>query len=93
MTDKDAIDILKNCLADYVIGDYCTDGHCIDENMCKYEDCPFHTAIYTVIELIEKQQKRIKELEIALIEEDYKHRITLDKMAGEIKIKKVEGNK
>lgn len=62
MTDKEAINILANCIDDYVIGDYCIGKHCIDENMCKDKDCPFHKAIQIVLNLIQTQQEEIERL-------------------------------
>ena len=59
MTDEEAIDILQNCIADYVIGDFCCGKYCPDEDMCKNDDCYYEKAIDTVINLINKQKKAI----------------------------------
>ena len=56
MTDKEAIDILQNCVADYVIGDFCVGKFCPMEENCKDKDCPYKEAIDVVV-------NRIKELE------------------------------
>lgn len=49
-------------------------------------DEPIPVDVYkTVLNLIEKQQNRIKELETALIDEDYKSRKVIDLMAKDIK--------
>ena len=60
--EKEAIDILENCIADYVIGDFCCGKYCPDEDMCKEKDCPYETAIEIVVNLIKKQEKEIKNL-------------------------------
>lgn len=59
--EKEAIEILKNQIADYVIGDYCRDD-CLREDLCKEDDCPYEKAIDIVLNLIEKQQKEIEEV-------------------------------
>lgn len=59
--EKEAIDILQNCIADYVIGDFCCGKYCPNEDMCKENDCPYETAIDKVVALIEKQQKELEQ--------------------------------
>lgn len=59
MTDKEAIDILANCIDDYVIGDFCVEGYCPMENECEDKECVFNKAIETVLNLIQKQDKII----------------------------------
>lgn len=58
--EKEAIDILQNCIADYVIGDYCE--KCGDRLICedRNEDCYFQQAIDIVLNLIQKQDKIIE---------------------------------
>ena len=58
--EREAIDILTNSIADFVIGDYCE--RCSDFQSCEGE-CYFNQAIDTVENLINKQENRIKELE------------------------------
>lgn len=60
---EQAKDTLKNCIADYVIGSFCTNKDCMDRDMCKDKDCPYETAIDTVIEYIDQLETRIKDLE------------------------------
>ena len=48
----EAIDTLQNCIADYVIGDFCVGKYCPMENECKDKDCPFNTAIDKVVAYI-----------------------------------------
>lgn len=58
--EKKAIDILQNCIADYVISAYCKE--CGDNKICndRNEDCYFIQAIDDVLNLINKQQKEIE---------------------------------
>lgn len=60
MTDEEAIDILANCIDDYVIGDFCAEGYCPMEKECEDKECPFNEAIETVLNLIQKQQSEIE---------------------------------
>ena len=62
MNKEKAIDILANCIDDYVIGDFCVGKFCPMENECKDKECVFHLAIETVLNLIEKQQAEIEDL-------------------------------
>ena len=57
LSEEQAIDILQNQIAVYVIGDYCT--KCGDFSICanKNEDCYYIQAIETVLNLITKLQK------------------------------------
>ena len=66
MNDKEAIDILKNCIADYVIGEYCS--KCGDFKICesKNEDCYFQQAIDKVLNLIENQKAEIEDLKLKI---------------------------
>ena len=60
MNIEQAIDILKNSIADYVIGEYCE--KCADNKICddRNEDCYYQQAIDTVITAYEKQKDKIK---------------------------------
>ena len=60
MNIEEAIDILKNSIADYVIGEYCE--KCADNKICddRNEDCYYQQAIDTVITAYEKQKDKIK---------------------------------
>ena len=63
MNIEQAIDILKNSIADYVIGEYCE--KCADNKICddRNEDCYYQQAIDTVITAYEKEKERNKSLE------------------------------
>ena len=62
LSEEQAIDILQNQIAVYVIGDYCT--KCGDFSICanKNEDCYYIQAIETVLNLITKLQKENEKL-------------------------------
>jgi len=62
MNIEEAIDILKNSIADYVIGEYCE--KCDDNKICddRNEDCYYQQAIDTVITAYEKEKEKNKEL-------------------------------
>lgn len=66
--EKYAIEILKNEISDYVIGDYCSkcDYYTICED--RNEDCYYIWAIDTILDLYNKQKERIKELSSKLTE-------------------------
>ena len=59
MNKEEAIDILENCIADYIISEYCE--KCGDNKICneRNEDCYYQQAIDTVLNLIQKQDKII----------------------------------
>ena len=61
MDIEQAIDILKNSIADYVIGEYCE--KCADNKICddRNEDCYFQQAIDTVVTAYEKEKEKNKE--------------------------------
>ena len=63
MNIEQAIDILKNSIADYVIGEYCE--KCADNKICddRNEDCYYQQAIETVVTAYEKEKEKNKELE------------------------------
>ena len=63
MNIEEAIDILKNSIADYVIGEYCE--KCADNKICddRNEDCYYQQAIDTVITAYEKEKEKNKSLE------------------------------
>ena len=63
MNKEEAIDILKNCIADYVIGDFCVGKFCPMEKECKDKECVFEQAINIVSNYIEELEKRLKEKE------------------------------
>ena len=54
---EEAIDMLQNCIADYVIGDFCVGKYCPMENECKDKDCPFNTAIDKVVAYISELEE------------------------------------
>lgn len=62
MSEDEAIDILQNCIADYVIGEYC--DKCDDRPVCadKNEDCYFQQAIETILELYKQEKEKNKNL-------------------------------
>ena len=62
LSEKQAIDILQNQIADYVIGNYC--AKCGDFSICenKDEDCYYIQSIDTVLNLITNLQKENEEL-------------------------------
>ena len=63
MNIEEAIDILKNSIADYVIGEYCE--KCADNKICddRNEDCYYQQAIDTVVTAYEKEKEKNKSLE------------------------------
>ena len=63
MNIEQAIDILKNSIADYVIGEYCE--KCADNKICddRNEDCYYQQAIDTVITAYEKEKEKNKRAE------------------------------
>lgn len=69
MNIEQAIDILKNSIADYVIGEYCE--KCADNKICddRNEDCYYQQAIDTVITAYEKEKEKNKELKWKPIKE------------------------
>lgn len=74
MNIEQAIDILKNSIADYVIGEYCE--KCADNKICddRNEDCYYQQAIDTVITAYEKEKEKNKELEKMLNLKSHKRR-------------------
>jgi hypothetical protein len=67
---EEAINTLQNCIADYVIGDFCVGKYCPMEDECKDRDCPFQLAIDTTVNYISELEKlpnkirdKIKELD------------------------------
>lgn len=64
LTDIDAIDILENEIADYVIGDYCTLNKCPYKDKCLFEnkDCRFDLAIRNIITILNRRARRVSEL-------------------------------
>ena len=63
MNEEEAIDILKNCIADYVIGEYCS--KCEDSQICesKNEDCYYLQSIDAVLNLLEKKDRKLEEIQ------------------------------
>ena len=63
LSEKQAIDILQNQIADYVIGNYC--AKCGDFSICenKDEDCYYIQAIDTVLNLVNKQNNILNKVE------------------------------
>lgn len=63
MNIEEAIDILKNSVADYVIGEYCE--KCADNKICddRNEDCYYQQAIDIVIIAYEKEKEKNKKIE------------------------------
>ena len=62
MNIEQAIDILKNSIADYVIGEYCE--KCADNKICddRNEDCYYQQAIDIVVTAYEKEKEKNEEL-------------------------------
>lgn len=62
MNIEQAIDILKNSIADYVIGEYCE--KCADNKICddRNEDCYYQQAIDIVVTAYEKEKEKKEEL-------------------------------
>ena len=62
MNIEQAIDILKNSIADYVIGEYCE--KCADNKICddRNEDCYYQQAIDIVVTAYEKEKEENKRL-------------------------------
>ena len=60
MNIEQAIDILKNSIADYVIGEYCE--KCADNKICedRNEDCYYQQAIDMVLTAYEKEKEKNK---------------------------------
>lgn len=58
MNIEQAIDILKNSIADYVIGEYCE--KCADNKICddRNEDCYYQQAIDIVVTAYEKEKEK-----------------------------------
>ena len=58
MNIEEAIDILENSIADYVIGEYCE--KCADNKICddRNEDCYYQQAIDTVVAAYEKEKEK-----------------------------------
>lgn len=79
MSEDEAIDVLQNCIADYVIGEYCE--KCEDRLVCadKNEDCYFQQAIDTILDLYQQKCKQNKDAK------DYIEYYLLDNMS-------IEGN-
>lgn len=78
MNKEEAIDILENCIADYIISEYCE--KCGDNKICneRNEDCYYQQAIDTVLNLIQKQEKIIND--IKFITYNNKPHITQEKL-------------
>ena len=62
MNIEEAIDILKNSIADYVIGEYCE--KCADNKICddRNEDCYYQQAIDIVVTAYEKEKEKNKSI-------------------------------
>ena len=54
---EEAINTLQNCIADYVIGDFCVGKYCPMEDECKERDCPFQLSIDTTVNYISELEK------------------------------------
>lgn len=67
MNIEQAIDILKNSIADYVIGEYCE--KCADNKICddRNEDCYYQQAIDTVVTAYKKEKEKNKEYKDMII--------------------------
>ena len=85
MNIEQAIDILKNSIADYVIGEYCE--KCADNKICddRNEDCYYQQAIDIVVTAYEKEKETShyiqSQLDIAnakLVEEKEKNKKAID---------------
>ena len=82
MDIKEAIDILRNTICGYIVGDYCCDVGCIDSKNCK-DDCVFEEAIFMVTKRCLEQEELISKL-IQKLEYD------IDKMDGKLKRNRLE---
>ena len=83
MNIEEAIDILKNSVADYVIGEYCE--KCADNKICdeRNEDCYYQQAIDTVITAYEKEKEKNKRYEKYLKSKDKQHEQVLEYLETE----------
>lgn len=57
MEIREAIDVLQNSVADYVISEYCSTGECKAQQLCENDDCYFIQAIDKVV----SEYKRLDE--------------------------------
>ena len=102
---EEAINTLQNCIADYVIGDFCVGKYCPMEDECKDRDCPFQLAIDTTVNYISELEKdnielrkyyaTRKEVEdlkdtINCLHESSKQYINKDKIRDKIKLYELE---
>ena len=85
MTDeeKQAIQIFE-----FFLDDISENGGCTIDIDFQHKN--EYESMWKVLNLIEKQQNRIKELETALIDEDYKHRKVINAMASFIASQDIE---
>ena len=83
MNIEQAIDILKNSIADYVIGEYCE--KCADNKICddRNEDCYYQQAIDTVVTAYEKEKEKNKRYEKYLKSKDKQHEQVLEYLETE----------
>ncbi len=96
----EAIDTLQNCIADYVIGDFCVGKYCPMENECKDKDCPFNDAIDKVVAYISELENMLSNriaytqvLEKDLFENCENYVVNKDKIRDKIKeLEEEKGN-
>lgn len=83
MNIEEAIDILKNSIADYVIGEYCE--KCADNKICddRNEDCYYQQAIDIVVTAYEKEKEKNKRYEKYLKSKDKQHEQVLEYLETE----------
>ena len=89
MDIEQAIDILKNSIADYVIGEYCE--KCADNKICddRNEDCYFQQAIDIVVTAYEKEKNKDMSCDLTETRAD---NIDESTMLKQIKLKLQEKN-
>lgn len=64
MTDEEAISIVRDEIADFVIGDYCATQKCPYRTSClkSYCECKFDLALDHFVKLIRRKNQRITDL-------------------------------
>lgn len=62
LNDVEALDMLKNEIADYVVDGYCNKDCPYMKDCTKGKECRFNLAIERTIRLIHRQERKIREL-------------------------------
>lgn len=97
MNIEEAIDILENSIADYVIGEYCE--KCADNKICddRNEDCYYQQAIDTVVTAYEKEKGenvKLRLQDIPLIEGELKaYKDRVNELKAELEKEKEKNKK